>query len=101
MGGLANTNHGSQIATADSVIGVKSKPIRVFSATWLSSGGGAGELVLRNGSTNSDTVIVETDGTQSNTAVINFEGGLLFPDGCFFDKDSNVTSVVVEYREEL
>jgi len=97
---FGDTNHGSVRLTEDGAVGPSGKPIRVFSATQL-SGGTAGILVLRNGTTDSGTVYVQkTAGTVSNTDTVNFEGGLLFPSGCFFDKDANTTAVVVEFRVE-
>lgn len=94
-------SHGSTRLTADGVVGPSGKPIRVFSATQL-SGATAGILVLRNGTTDAATVYVQkTAPVVSNTDTVTFEGGLLFPAGCFFDKDTNTTAVVVEFREEL
>lgn len=92
---------GSQRLTADGAVGPSGKPIRVFSATQL-SGGTAGILVLRDGTSASGTVYVQkTAPVVSNTDTVNFEGGLLFPNGCFFDKDINTDAVVVEFRVEL
>lgn len=97
---FGDTNHGSIKLTADGSVGTAGKPIRVFSATQL-SGGTAGILVLRNGSTDTaDIYVQKTAPVVSNTDTVSFEGGLLFPAGCFFDKDTNTTHVVVEYREE-
>lgn len=97
---FGDTNHGSVRLTEDGAVGTSGKPIRVFSATQL-SGGTAGILVLRNGTSDSATIYVQkTAPVVSNTDTVNFEGGLLFPNGCFFDKDTNTIAVVVEYREE-
>lgn len=93
-------NTTSTYLTADGVIGASGKRIRVFSATFL-SGGTAGILVLRNGAADTGTVYVQAAGTISRTVTVNFEGGLTFPAGCFFDKDTNTASVVVEYRVEI
>lgn len=90
---------GSTRATADGAIGPSGKPIRVWNVTWL-SGGSAGELVLRNGTSASGTVYVQQNGTASKTATLNFAGGLRFPGGCFFDKDANVTAALVEFEVE-
>ena len=88
---------GSQILTADGAVGVSGKPVRVYNATWL-SGGTAGDLVLRNGTAAGDTAYVTIAGAISDTVTQEWEGGLLFPAGCFFDKDTNVTHVVVSYE---
>jgi hypothetical protein len=92
---------GSVRLTGDGAVGASGKPIRVYSATQL-SGATAGILVLRNGTSDSGTVYVQkTAPVVSNTDTVNFEGGLLFPGGCFFDKDTNTTAVVVEFTVEL
>ena len=91
---------GSTRLTADGVVGQSGKPIRVYSAVMLSAAGGAGELVLRNGTSASGTAYVTEAGTAaSKTKTYNFEGGLLFPDGCFFDIDTNTAAVVVNYEQ--
>lgn len=90
---------GSDYLTADSVVGVSGKPVRIYSVTAL-SGATAGKVVLRNGTTSGGTIYVNAlCGTVSQTNTFNFEGGMFFPDGCFFDKDANVTSVVVCYEQ--
>lgn len=91
---------GSTRLTADGAVGPSGLPIRVFNATQL-SGATAGILVLRNGTSDSGTVYVQkTAPTVSNTDTVNFEGGLLFPGGCYFDKDANTDAVVVEFAVE-
>jgi len=90
---------GSKYLVADGVIGVSAKPVRVHSLTAV-SGATAGKIVLRNGSSASGTVYVnELCATVSQSHSLNFEGGLVFPDGCFFDKDANVDSIVVGYTQ--
>ena len=91
---------GSTRLTGDNPVGPSGQPIRVYSATWL-SGATAGDLVLRNGTSGSDPAYVTKAGVISDTVTQNFEGGLLFPSGCWFDKDTNVTAVVVEFAVEL
>ena len=91
---------GAKRLVADGVIGQSGSPIRVHNAVILSGSGGAGVLVLRNGTSDSGTVYVQEDGTAaSKTKTYNFIGGLVFPDGCFFDKDTNVDAVVVNYEQ--
>ena len=92
--------HGSTYYTADAIVGgVAGKAVRVFSATWLSDGT-ARDLVLRNGSTASGTIYVQAAGTISKTTTLGFEGGLLFPGGCFLDFTASMVSVILEYRTE-
>ena len=90
---------GSKYLSADGVVGVSGKPVRVYSVELL-SGATAGILVLRNGSTAAGTIYVnQTCATVSETNTFNWCGGITFPDGCFFDKDTNTTSVVVNYEQ--
>lgn len=96
---MLNVNSGSVRLTGDGSVGPSGEPFRVFSATFL-SGGSAGTLVLRNGTSASGTVYVQQAGTASETVTINFENGLRFNSGCFFDIDANVTAVVIEGRVE-
>lgn len=91
---------GSVRLTADGVVGVSGKPIIVYNVVMLSAAGGAGELVLRNGAADTATVYVQEAGTAaSKTKTYNFDGGLYFPSGCFFDKDSNTDAVVVNFEQ--
>lgn len=90
---------GSYYLSADSVVGTSGKPIRIFSVEVL-SGASAGELVLRNGTSASGTIYVKRDGIANKTVNFEWVHGFYFPDGCFFDKDTNVTSVVINCRVE-
>jgi hypothetical protein len=83
---------GSHYLTADGAIGVSGKPVRIYSATWLSDGT-ARDLVIRHGTTASDTIWVTAGGTIDKTVTVNWEGGLLFPNGAFFDIGSAVSAV--------
>jgi hypothetical protein len=90
---------GTQVLTADGVVGVSGRPCRVYSITWT-SGGSAGQVVLRNGTTASGAIFFDKLGVVSDTDTQNFQSGRFFPGGCFFDKDSNVTRVVVSFENE-
>lgn len=85
---------GNEIKTADGVVGQSGKPYRLYSVTWL-SGGTAGVLVLRNGAADTADAFVTLSGTISRSVTQNFEGGLLFPAGCFYDHDSNTTRAMI------
>ena len=99
MNGFSSS--GSVRLAADSVIGVSGKPVRIFSATWLSGAGGAGELVVRAGTADTDSAVITVDGSAASvTTTQNFENGLLFPSGAFFDIDTNIDAVVFEIRVE-
>lgn len=92
---------GSERYTGDSVVGKSGKPTRVYSATWLCGGATNVNLVLRNGTSASGTVYVQQAGTNGVTVTQNWEGGLLFPNGCFFDQDGDVTAAVIEFSVEV
>jgi len=91
---------GSKELTADVIVGLSGKPVRVWNVTWL-SGGTAGDMVLRNGATDSGTAYTTTAGIINKTSTLNFEGGLRFTNGCFYDHDSNTTSAVIEFETEV
>ena len=91
---------GSDILTGDGSVGTSGEPVRVFCTSHL-SGATAGDLVLRNGTSASDTAYVTVAGAINDTVITEYgANGLLFPNGCWFDKDTNVTHVVVEFRVE-
>lgn len=92
---------GTTRLTADGAVGTSGRAIRVFNATWVCSGATNINLVLRNGTSATDTVYVQQAGANGKTVSQNWEEGLLFPDGCFFDIDGDVDAAVIEFREEL
>ena len=95
-------NSGTTRLTSDNPVGASGEPIRLFNVTWLSGGGGAGVLVLRNGISAAGTIYVQQVASAASvTNTISFEEGLLFPGGCWFDKDANVAAVVAEFVEEV
>lgn len=90
---------GSVRLTADGVVGRSGSGIRVHNVVLLAGAGGAGELVLRNGTADTATAYVTEAGTAaSKTKTYNFIGGLVFPDGCFYDADSNNAAIVASYE---
>lgn len=94
-------NSGSQsFTTSDVVIGTSGKPTRVFSMNFV-SGGTAGVILLRNGTSASATAFVREDGVISSGKTINYgQTGIFFPAGCFLDLDANVTAGVVSFAQE-
>ena len=90
---------GSIRVTADTALGA-GKPVRVYSATWLSDGT-ARNLVLSSGAATGGAIYVTAAGSVSTSQTLNFEGGLLFPEGCFIDFTASTVSVVVEYVVEV
>ena len=92
---------GSQRITGDSVVGPTGRPIRLYCVSLVSSGGGASVLSLKNGSTSSGTEYVSVTGTTSTGSVVNFAGGLRFPDGLFADADTNTASATFVFDTEF
>jgi hypothetical protein len=92
---------GAESHTADSAVGTSGRPIRLFAVNML-SGGTAGQLVLRNGTTDSDAIWVREVGTVSTGKTVEYGvEGILFPAGLFYDDDSNFTGVTFQFAEEL
>lgn len=94
-------NSGSQaFTTSDVVIGTSGKPTRVFSINFV-SGGTAGVILLRNGTSTAGTAYIREDGVISSGKTVSYgQTGVLFPAGCFLDVDTNVASGVVSYSQE-
>lgn len=94
-------NSGSQaFTTSDVVIGTSGKPIRVFALSFV-SGGTAGVILLRNGTSTAGTAFVREDGVISSGKTIQYgQTGILFPAGCFLDLDANVSAGVVSFSQE-
>ena len=94
---------GSVLKTADGVVGLSGKPVRVFRIHVL-SGGTAGVVNLYNGTSNSDDLYIqETCGTVSTGNLFDYgEEGFLFPNGCYYEEavDANVTSTLITFRNE-
>lgn len=95
-------NSGSQaiVSGTDAAIGPSGKPIRVFAVNFVSDGT-AGVLILRNGTSASDTVYVTENGVISSGKTVQYgQTGILFPAGCFMDVDSHCTGGVVSFARE-
>jgi len=88
---------GTQVMTADAAVGVSGSPVRVFTVN-LKSGGTAGNIVLRNGTTASGTVYLDFTGTINVGTIYDIGNeGMLFPGGCFYDHDANNAHVSIVY----
>ena len=93
-------NAGSQVITADSVVGVSGKATRVFAVNIVSDGT-AGVVILRNGTSTGGTAYVTENGVVSSGKTVTYgTQGILFPSGCFCDVDSHATSTLVAYTQE-
>lgn len=91
---------GSQKISADGVIGVSAKPVRLFELIIRSGAGGGGVVIVYNGSSASGTEYDTGNGTASLTVRIPYVGGLLLPAGCYLDIDTNVSYVIAIYTQE-
>lgn len=95
---MSITNGGSQLITADGVVGTSGASIRVYSINILSAAGGAGVVQLRLGTGASGTIQIQETGNTNDGKTIEFGTiGAFFPTGCYCDIDSNTTSVLVNY----
>lgn len=94
-------NSGSQaFTTASVVIGTSGKPTRVFAINFV-SGGTAGVINLRNGTSGSATSFIQENGVISSGKTVPYgTTGVLFPAGCFLSVDANITAGVVSFSQE-
>jgi len=90
---------GTQLVTADGIIGRSGKPVRIYHIHII-SGGTAGVVAFRNGTLVTDTIWLQETGTASTGATFDYSEGFLLPGGCFVDVDANVTSVAVTFHTE-
>ena len=91
---------GSTRLTADGAVGTSGRPIRIFSVHEIYGSTSTGS-VFRNGTSATDTIFISLKSTDSTGVTTSFgENGFLFPSGCFFDKGTSVTSILIEFREE-
>ena len=91
---------GNTRLTADGLVGTSGKPIRVY---WvhLVSGATASTTTLKNGTGTGGTAYCQVDGVASSGVLLNFAGGMRFPDGCYMDTDANISYAVIGYTEEF
>jgi hypothetical protein len=83
---------GSYRVTADGYAG-PAGPVRVHNIIVKSTGTAAVVSVL-NGL--AGDAMDQINGTISQAVIRNYEGGLVFPLGCYIDLDANTSYVVVE-----
>lgn len=101
MGDTFLGHPGTQLVTADGIVGRSGLPVRVYSLHIISGAGGGGIVILRNGAVVGATAWVQCTGTASDGETFGFgETGILLPAGCYVDIDANVTSVAVTFSTE-
>lgn len=91
---------GSQNITADGVIGVSGRPVRLYNIQVM-SGGTAAVVSIYSGTSTSGTKLDQIDGTISKSVSRGYEGGLYFPNGLYVDLDANTTFVTCGFENEL
>lgn len=91
---------GSVRITGSGAIGSSGMAQRVFSIS-LISGGTASVLSLYDGTSASGNLQISFTGTASTGAVVNFAGGMRFPNGCFASVDGNISSATIVFCREF
>lgn len=93
---------GTQLVTADGVVGTSGKPVRIFSIHILSGAGGGAVVNLRSGTAVGGTIRIKETGTVDTGKTFDYgKYGYLFEAGCFCDVDANTTSVAVQFEKEV
>ena len=90
---------GATRLTADGVVGVSGKKIRVYGII-VHSGGTGAVVTLHNGTSGSGDEYDEINGTANVSKRISYPGGLLFSAGCFYNEDANTTYSTIIYEQE-
>ena len=94
---------GTVLKTADGVVGTSGKPVRIY-ALHILSGGTAGEVKLKSGTSSSGTIYVQELCTVVSTGnkFVYGEHGVLFPSGCYYEEvtDANVVSTAISFEIE-
>jgi len=89
---------GYQRAVADAAILSSGRAVVVYGINFV-SGGTAGVMILRNGTSTAGTAVITLTGTISSGTTFDFGGnGIVFPSGCFADKDANVSAFTVFFE---
>lgn len=92
---------GFQRETGDAVIGASGRPVAIYAVYIDSGSGGAGSVVLRDGTAATDDAVLTLAGSAAN-ATENFPltggKGVVFPNGCFVDIGSNTDAYTIFYE---
>ena len=93
---------GRAAMTGDGAVGPSGRRIRVWSVSLIAGAGGAGQVILRNGTSATDTIEMEVTGSGANEGVHqDFKTGRVFPDGCFYDHDTNNSIAIISYTVDI
>ena len=92
---------GTVTLTADSVIGISGKPVRIFSIYWVKETG-AETMVVRHGTSATSAIVIEQVSTADDGNLLVFGAeGMLFPNGAFYDEGTAITSATFTFSVEL
>jgi hypothetical protein len=95
------TSGGTQLITADGVVGTSGSPVRIFAIHILSGAAGGGVVLLRTGTGASGAIYIQETGNTNDGKTVQFgAAGYFFPAGCYCDIDSNTTSVAISYIQQ-
>lgn len=95
---LFNANAGVQILTSSGVVGASGKPTKVY-CVHVVSGGTAGNVTLKDGTTTSGTATDAFLGTINTGSTFELPAqGLRFVNGCYASFDANVSRCVISFQ---
>ena len=98
---MSYNNSGTETFTADSVVGISGEPVRIYSIYWVKETG-AETMVVRSGTSDSGTIIIEQVSTADDGNFLDFGAeGILFPSGAFYDESTAITTATFTFKEEL
>ena len=93
-------NSGTKQLTASGEVGEAGLAIRIYSFSVL-SGATAGTSTLKNGGASGTTLFTYTCPVVSTSAIFDFgAAGMLFPNGCYWTKDTNSTTAEFNCSKE-
>ena len=99
--GITRTS-GAKTLTASGALISSGEPIRVWSVHFT-SGATAGVIQLYNNTSATGTPVISETGTANRSKSVNYENGLLFPDGCYveFVTATSPSAAVIECSMEV
>ena len=95
-----STIHGTEVLTSSGTLISSGAPVRVYSLTLVGSGTAGVELYNGTSATGTARVSIAA-AAATRTTTQNFEGGMLFPSGCYVELETSVSQAVLECRREL
>lgn len=90
---------GYQKVTADAAVSSSGAPVVIYGLHIKSAAGGAGNVILYDGTSTSDTEVQKETGVTDQGKSFDYPEGKVFPLGCFVDIDANVSYVAVWFEK--